>query len=141
MKRINKDIIGKIKDSLRISDVIGEYVSLQRSGANFKGVCPFHDASHPSMFVSDAKGIFKCFACGASGDVFAFVQKYENVSFMEAAVILAGKARIVLEDVDMSDDEMQKMRKVEGMKAAIKASHDYYTSNLMQSRTYLQSRG
>ena len=141
MKRINKDIIGKIKDSLRISDVIGEYVSLQRSGANFKGVCPFHEDSNPSMFVSDAKGIFKCFACGASGDVFAFVQKYENVSFMEAAVILADKARIVLEDVDMSDDEMQKMRKVEGMKAAIKASHDYYTSNLMQSRTYLQSRG
>lgn len=72
--RLNADIV----------KVISSYIPLKRSGKNFVGVCPFHDDTSPSMFVSPDKQIYKCFACGASGNVFTFVQNYENIEFRQA---------------------------------------------------------
>lgn len=72
--RLNADIV----------KVISSYIPLKRSGKNFVGVCPFHDDTSPSMFVSPDKQIYKCFACGASGNVFTFVQNYENIEFKQA---------------------------------------------------------
>lgn len=72
--RINADIV----------KVISSYIPLKRSGKNFVGVCPFHDDTSPSMFVSPDKQIYKCFACGAAGNVFTFVQNYENIDFKQA---------------------------------------------------------
>lgn len=74
-----------LKGRIVISEVIGSYIPLRREGANLKGVCPFHADSTPSLVVSDSKGIYHCFACGAGGDALKFVQEYKKVDFVEAA--------------------------------------------------------
>lgn len=80
-----------------IVDVVSRYVSLHRAGKEFKGLCPFHDDRHPSMTVSPAKQIFKCFACGAGGDAIKFIQLKENLGFLEARAMLAEQLGIRLE--------------------------------------------
>lgn len=81
---MTKEELESLKSSLRIEEVIGRYVGLARCGSNYKGLCPFHEDSHPSLSVSPAKQLFTCFACGETGDVFAFIQKVENCSFAVA---------------------------------------------------------
>ena len=84
-----KEKINELKDSLRIEDVIGAYVHLEhKAGGKCVGICPFHDDSHPSMNVHKGKQIFKCFSCDVGGDVFAFIQKREQCSFVDAVKIL-----------------------------------------------------
>ena len=84
-----KEKINELKDSLRIEDVIGAYVHLEhKAGGKCLGICPFHDDSHPSMSVHKGKQIFKCFSCDVGGDVFAFIQKREQCSFVDAVKIL-----------------------------------------------------
>jgi len=84
-----KEKINELKDSLRIEDVIGAYVHLEhKAGGKCLGICPFHDDSHPSMSVHKKKQIFKCFSCDVGGDVFAFIQKREQCSFVDAVKIL-----------------------------------------------------
>lgn len=85
--------IKQIKESRCISRVIGEYVELHTKGRQLVGLCPFHDDHHPSLLVDIGKQRFACFACGAKGDVFAFVQRIENIPFAEAARKLAGSNR------------------------------------------------
>ena len=86
--------INDIRKANDIVDVISSYVPLTKKGKNYFGVCPFHDDTNPSMSVSRDKQIYKCFSCGASGNVFTFVMDYENVDFKEAAGILAKRAGI-----------------------------------------------
>ena len=89
---------GELKERIReandIVDVINGYFPLKRAGANFMALCPFHREKTPSFNVNPAKQIFHCFGCHKGGDVFTFVQEYENLSFMEAAKRLAERARI-----------------------------------------------
>jgi DNA primase len=87
----------QIRQAINIVDVVSEVVSLQKAGKDFKGLCPFHTDSRPSLMVSPTKQIYKCFACGAGGDVFSFIQRRENVSFPEALSILADRTGIQLE--------------------------------------------
>ena len=84
----------QVLESVEIVDVIGERVSLQRKGREYVGLCPFHDDHRPSMSVSPQKGIFKCWSCGAGGDVIKFVQLSQRVDFKEALLILARRAGI-----------------------------------------------
>jgi len=94
----DRDIITRqIRDAVDIVGLVGDYVTLRRAGANFKGLCPFHEEKTPSFNVHPAKQIFKCFGCGAGGDVFSFVQMKENVEFVEARRMLAERAGISLE--------------------------------------------
>lgn len=86
---IDNEIINKIRNSVNIVDVISNYVPLNAKGRNFFGVCPFHDDHSPSMSVSPEKQIYTCFSCGASGNVFTFLQDYEHISFIEAVKKLA----------------------------------------------------
>ncbi len=81
--------IDKIKEQANIVDVISKYVPLTQRGKNYFGVCPFHDDHSPSMSVSEEKQIYKCFSCGASGNVFTFISEKENVSFIEAVKMVA----------------------------------------------------
>ena len=81
--------VDEIKSRCNIVDVIGQVVPLKRAGSNFKGRCPFHNEKTPSFVVSETKQIFTCFGCGATGDVFAFVQKYYQLDFMQAVEKLA----------------------------------------------------
>ncbi|MBP3765621.1 MAG: DNA primase [Bacilli bacterium] len=93
---LTQDIITKVQESVDIVDVISGYLPLSNKGKNFFGVCPFHSDHSPSMSVSREKQIYKCFACGASGNVFNFVMNYENTTFIDAVKILANKAGIPL---------------------------------------------
>lgn len=90
-------ITRQIRDSLSIVDVIGGYMTLRRAGASFKGLCPFHEEKTPSFIVNPTRQTFKCFGCGAGGDLFTFVQLREKVDFLEARRILAERAGISLE--------------------------------------------
>jgi len=92
-------ITEQIRQASDIVDVISAYVSLTRAGSIFKALCPFHQERTPSFTVNPTRQIFKCFGCGAGGDVFKFIQLRENVSFLEARSILAVRAGISLETV------------------------------------------
>lgn len=91
-----RSAIEDIKARLSIVDVVERYVSLKRTGRNYTGLCPFHDDNNPSMQVNEERGFFHCFSCGAGGDVFGFVMKYNDVDFMDAARELAQRAGVEL---------------------------------------------
>lgn len=91
MAYISGDEITDIRSAANIVDIIGGYIPLTPKGKNYVCVCPFHDDHSPSMSVSQEKQIYKCFSCGATGNVFTFVENYENVSFSEAVSIVASK--------------------------------------------------
>ena len=91
MAYIEESKINEIRNSVNIVDIIKEYVPLTSKGKNFFGVCPFHEDHAPSMSVSSDKQNYRCFSCGAAGNVFTFVKDYENVSFLEARLLLSLK--------------------------------------------------
>jgi DNA primase len=93
---LDNTIVAQIQQAADITDVVGEHVSLKRRGREMIGLCPFHDDHRPSLYVSGAKQIFKCFACGAGGDVFKFIQMRENLSFPQAVERLARRQGIEL---------------------------------------------
>ena len=84
MPRISEEEINEIRSKADIVDIIGRYVPLEKKGKEYRGRCPFHNDHDPSMNVSRDLQIYKCFSCGAGGNVFTFVQNYEKVSFIEA---------------------------------------------------------
>ena len=91
---ITDEEIEKVRKSANIVDIISSYIPLTQKGKNYFGVCPFHEDHSPSMSVSEEKQIYKCFSCGAAGNVFTFVSDYENVKFLEAVKIVADKCGI-----------------------------------------------
>lgn len=91
-----RSAIEEIKARLSIVDVVERYVSLKRTGRNYTGLCPFHDDNNPSMQVNEERGFFHCFSCGAGGDIFGFVMKYNDIGFMDAARELAQRAGVAL---------------------------------------------
>lgn len=86
---IEKNSIERLRNLIDITDVIGNYITLQRSGGDFVGICPFHDDTKPSLRVSANKGLYHCFACGAGGDAIKFIMEYEKLSYPEAIEKLA----------------------------------------------------
>ncbi|MCJ7693773.1 MAG: CHC2 zinc finger domain-containing protein, partial [Sedimentisphaerales bacterium] len=86
--------VSRVQQANDIVDIIGEHVSLAKKGREMVGLCPFHDDHRPSMYVNPAKQIYKCFACGAGGDVFKFLQLRENLTFPQAIERLAERAGI-----------------------------------------------
>ncbi len=88
------ELINLIEEKSNVSDIISDYISLEKKGNNHVGLCPFHSDSNPSMSVSDQKKIFKCFVCGAAGGAISFVQNYQGVNFIEATKIVADKLKI-----------------------------------------------
>lgn len=94
---IDEQTIQRIKD-VSLSDLIGGYIKLKKEGSDFVGLCPFHNEKSGSFKISPAKGIFKCFGCGASGDGIEFVMKHENKSYPESLAIIAEKFNIEIEE-------------------------------------------
>ncbi len=105
MVRYSDELIDEIRNKNDIVDVISQYVTLKRSGRNFFGLCPFHKEKSPSFSVSPDKQIFHCFGCGVGGNVFHFLQKIENISFLEALESLANQAGINLPTLDNAVDD------------------------------------
>ena len=96
---IDDNLLEEIRDKVDIYELISQYVNLKRSGANYIGLCPFHNEKTPSFSLSPSKGIFKCFGCGEGGDVISFVMKREGLGFREAIKFLADKYNIELRPV------------------------------------------
>ena len=105
---LSQEEILKIQKSVDIVDIISGYLPLTSKGKNFFGVCPFHSDHSPSMSVSREKQIYKCFACGASGNVFNFIMDYENINFIDAVKLLANKAGIPLSIKSSSSGSINK---------------------------------
>lgn len=135
------NIISDVRRRLDIVEVISGYIPLVQKGKNFFGVCPFHDDTNPSMSVSREKQIYRCFSCGASGNVFTFVQEYEHITFREALVELAEKAGISLPNISYhkKNDSYEKFYEV------YEIANKYYLNNLQtnlgkQAKEYLHNR-
>ena len=104
----------KVEEVLRannIVDVVGTYVHLQKKGANYFGLCPFHNEKSPAFSVSEPKQMFYCFGCGAGGNAVTFLMKYENYSFQEALQTLADRAGIKLPEVDYTEETRRREEK------------------------------
>lgn len=129
-----------IRTSANIVDIISDYLPLTQRGKNFFGVCPFHDDHSPSMSVSTEKQIYKCFSCGAAGNVFTFVQEYEHINFIESVKLVAEKIgyNIVIE-------ETKKPEKNANLYQAMNLTEMFYKNNLNTSfgaraKEYLEER-
>ncbi|MHC4131941.1 MAG: DNA primase [Planctomycetota bacterium] len=107
--RYDNTLIYQIQQANDIVDLVSEHVSLTRKGREMVGLCPFHDDHRPSMYVNSAKQIFKCFACGAGGDVFKFVQMRENLTFGQAIERLAHRAGIKLPTPKRTKEQGQRL--------------------------------
>ena len=99
----NNALINEIRSKVDIVDVISGYLPLTQKGKNFFGVCPFHDDTNPSMSVSREKQIYRCFSCGASGNVFGFIMDYEHISFKEALKLLADKTGVEIKGIKIDN--------------------------------------
>ena len=104
----DNDLIKEVRSASNIVDVISSYLPLVKKGKNYFGVCPFHDDNNPSMSVSEDKQIYKCFSCGASGNVFNFVMDYENISFMDALKKVSNLAGININIASNSKSSVDK---------------------------------
>lgn len=118
---MTKQEIQELKASLSIREVIGRYMTLNRVGRRWMGLCPFHGDRHPSLSVNEEKGSFVCYACGERGDVLAFVSKIENVGFIEAAKKLTGKNVNQLTTMDDGQLPIQKKEKEKGEGGSVDA--------------------
>ncbi len=138
---MNSDI-EEIKSRLNAADVIGEYIRLEKAGANYKARCPFHNEKTPSFMVSAEKQIWHCFGCQKGGDIFAFVMEMEGLEFKEALKLLADKAGVPLKRFD-AQAEGKKNRTLEILELATK----FYETQLWQGAgkikiiNYLKERG
>ena len=140
MTLIDSETINKIRKSNDIVDVISSYIDLVPKGKNYFGVCPFHDDHSPSMSVSREKQIYRCFTCGASGNVLTFVMNFENIGFVDALKKLGDKVGIHL---DIKSN--QKSSKYSEFYDIYKLSTNFYKNNLNsplgeKAREYLKSR-
>ena len=115
---IKQQTIDKVLDACSIVDVVSDFVTLKRAGANLKGLCPFHDDKTPSFMVSPAKNMCKCFACGEGGSPVSFLMKHERLSFPEAIKYLAKKYGIEVEESIPSAEEQKEEKVREAMRIA-----------------------
>ena len=130
--RIASKLIETIKARADIVEVIGEYVHLTKKGQNYIGLCPFHSDSTPSLTVSSAKGIYKCFACNASGDVIKFLQNYLKISFVEAVKMLANKYGVEIPEETHSEADDASQRKRESMLIINGYASKYFAETLFK---------
>ncbi len=145
MPRIPESVIDQVRVSVDIVDVVGDHVALTRRGKNFIGLCPFHDDSKPSFNVSQEKQIYKCFACGAGGNIFTFLRDMENISFVEAVRKLADRVGIALPDAKPENPQQQKVfdQLYRANELAVKYFHHLLTRDdrASDARAYLKDRG
>lgn len=117
MKKIDRETVQRILDTADIVDVVSDFVSLKRRGANYIGLCPFHNERTPSFSVSKAKGICKCFSCGKGGSPVNFIMEHEQMSYYEALRYLAKKYNIEIRERELTDKEREEASERESLSA------------------------
>ena len=144
--RYSDDLIEEIRSANDIVDVISQYVRLQRRGANYFGLCPFHNEKSPSFSVSPSKQMYYCFGCGEGGNVITFLMKYENETFQEALRKLADRAGIRLPEPEMSGEERAESDRRGKLLEINKLAAEYFYRKLRtpagkNAMDYLKNRG
>ena len=144
---IPQDTVNKILDAAQIVEVVSDFVSLKRRGANFVACCPFHNEKTPSFYVSPSKGIYKCFGCGKSGSAVGFVMEHESLSYAEALKYLAKKYGIPVVEKEESAEDIAKRQRSESLLLVSEFAHKFFVSSLDTEegrnigRAYFRSRG
>lgn len=145
---IPRETIDRIFSAARIEDVVGDYVSLKKRGANLIGLCPFHDEKTGSFTVSPSKGIFKCFGCGKAGHSVGFVMEIEQCSYVDALRQLAKKYHIEIEERELTSEEKQKQDDRESMFVVNEFANKWFHEQLWNTpegtavaMSYLRQRG
>ena len=133
MKKIDRETVQRILDTADIVDVVSDFVSLKRRGANYIGLCPFHNERTPSFSVSKSKGICKCFSCGKGGSPVNFIMEIEQLSYQEALRYLAKKYNIEIVEHEMSDQERQEESQRESMLAVNAFALTHFEKNLTET--------
>lgn len=144
---IPQDTVTKILDSAQIVDVVSDFVSLKRRGANFIACCPFHNEKTPSFYVSPSKGIYKCFGCGKSGTAVGFVMEHENMTYVEALKYLARKYGIEVKEKEETPEEIAARQRSESLLLVLDYAEQFFQKSLDTPEgksigyAYFRSRG
>ena len=135
-------------DTARVEEVVGEFVHLKKRGANYIGLCPFHNEKTPSFTVSAAKGIYKCFGCGKSGNAVGFIMEHEHFTYREALRYLATKYHIEVQETVRTEEEVQQETLKESLYIINSFAQNYFHENLLTDEegktiglTYFEERG
>ncbi len=129
---INPNTIQTIFETARVEEVIGDFVTLKKRGANYLGLCPFHNEKTPSFSVSPSKGIYKCFGCGKAGNVVGFVMEHEHYSYPEALRYVAKRYGIEIEEEEVTPEMQQQLDEKESMLALNTFITEYFKKNLFE---------
>ena len=127
---IDRGTIDRIMDAAQIVDVVSQFVTLKRRGVNYVGLCPFHEDSSPSFYVSPSKNICKCFACGEGGTAVHFIMKHEQLSYHDALKFLAKKYNIEVEERELSNEEKEAYNERESLFILNEYARNYFTTML-----------
>ena len=144
---IPNETVIKILDTARIEEVVGDFVTLKRAGANYQACCPFHNEKTPSFVVSPSKGIFKCFGCGKSGTSVGFVMEHESMTYVEALRYLAKKYHIEIIEAEESAEEIAKRQRHESLLLVSEYAGKFFKDSLQTQEgqavgyQYFRSRG
>ena len=145
---IDRATVDKIIDAAQIVDVVSEFVTLRKSGVNYKGLCPFHDDRNPSFMVSPAKNICHCFVCGKGGTPAGFLMEHEQITYPEALRWLAKKYNIEIVEKELTDEERQEQNERESMFIVNEWAKDWFHDILKNDpdgiaigKQYFRSRG
>ncbi|MCR5594832.1 MAG: DNA primase [Lachnospiraceae bacterium] len=144
--RYSDELIEEIRSKNDILDIVGSYVHLQKRGSTYFGLCPFHNEKTPSFSVTPSKQMYYCFGCQKGGNVFTFLQEYENYTFKEALEVLAQKAGVELPENDYSEEDKRKDTRRKRMLEINKEAAIYYAHQLRSPQgeagyKYLTGRG
>ena len=144
---IPQETVSLILDTAKIEDVVGDYVTLKRRGANYVACCPVHNEKTPSFYVSPSKGIYKCFGCGKSGTAVGFVMEEEHCSYVEALRYLAKKYHIEIQEEEESAEEIARRQRSESLLLVSEFAEKFFVSQLdtdegrAVGRAYFRKRG
>lgn len=146
--RIDPETIERIKQAASVADVIGDYVTVKKKGANYWACCPFHGEKTPSFSISPSKGIYKCFGCGKAGDSVRFIMEIEGLGYGEALRHLAKKYGIEIQEKELTDDQVQKQNERESLFIVLDWAKDFFKKQLNESdegrsiaKPYFKERG
>ena len=145
---ISQNTIQEILSRIDIIDIVGGFVKLKKRGANYLGLCPFHNEKTPSFTVSPSKEIYKCFGCGRSGNSISFIMEHEKYSYVEALKWLANKYGIAIEETFATDEQRQQIQTADSLYIINSFAQQFFTKQLFETEegqdiglSYLKERG
>ena len=145
---IPQETVDRILDTARIDEVVGDFVTLRRRGANLVACCPFHNEKTPSFYVSPSKGIFKCFGCGKAGSAVGFVMEHEHYTYVEALKYLANKYHIEVQEKEETVEDIAARQRTESLMLVSEFAQKFFVDSLWNTDegrnvglNYLHSRG